>query len=196
MQPSIANTPGADLSRHEVIPFIEDLYARRGEAKYGEGISQLAHALQAAVHADQRNDPPSLVAAALLHDIAHLFHEDGLYHAEHGIDAHHETLGADFLQQHFVDACVEPVRLHVAAKRYLCATEPGYRDGLSAGSELSLMVQGGPMSEAEVKAFEENPHLDAALRLRRYDEASKVDGLDTPPFSTFKSALEAALKPE
>ena len=79
----------------------------------------------------------------------------------------------------------EPVRLHVAAKRYLCATEPGYFGKLSADSVLSLSQQGGPMSRTETEAFCDIPHWREAIQLRRYDEAAKVRNIDTPEVSHF-----------
>jgi hypothetical protein len=65
------------------------------------------------------------------------------------------------------------VRLHVAAKRFLCATEPGYIERLSSASQATLSVQGGPMSASEVCAFALLPYARNAVALRRWDEAVK-----------------------
>ena len=108
---------------------------------------------------------------------------------ENGIDNYHESVGADFLRTHFPDSVSEPVRLHVAAKRYLCATDADYFARLSAASVNSLNVQGGPMDAAEVTAFEANPHHREAVRLRLYDDDGKVAGLDIKPVTEYRETL-------
>jgi [1-hydroxy-2-(trimethylamino)ethyl]phosphonate dioxygenase len=170
------------------------LYARRGEATYGEGVTQSEHALQAAWLAEQEGASAELIAAALLHDIGHLLHDLPDDVAEHGIDTRHERLASAWLSQHFGPEVTEPVRLHVAAKRYLCTAAPGYFDALSEASKLSLKLQGGPMSETEAKAFQSDPASQPAVRLRRWDEAAKQAGLDTPAFQHFGIYLCACLK--
>src|SRR5262249_45363853 len=109
------------------------------------------------------------------------------------VDSRHEEVGAAFLAGIFPAAVVEPVRLHVAAKRYLCATDPSYFGRLSAASVLSLRLQGGPMSEDEVRAFEATPFGSDAVLLRGWDEAAKIAGHATPDFAHFRRHLEAAL---
>ena len=178
----------------DIVDKLITIFAARGGVHYGEGVSQTEHALQSAVHVDQQNCSDALVCAALLHDVGHLLHEDDIYHAEQGIDAIHQDVGANFLEEFFGPDVSEPVRMHVDAKRYLCAVEPGYFDLLSEASVLSLKLQGGVMNEAEVKAFEESPHLEAALLLRRADEAAKVPGLKTPGFETYADRLRGLLK--
>lgn len=86
------------------------------------------------------------------------------------------------------------MRLHVAAKRYLCATEPGYFDRLAPDSVLSLRLQGGPMPPEEAAAFRALPHAETAVRLRRFDEAAKVKVLETPPVAHFLPVLERCLR--
>ena len=180
-----------DLETPEkVAGFIVDLFERRGGVKYGEGVTQTEHAIQSAVHADQQEEGDALICAALLHDIGHLLHEDGRYHAAEGIDAVHETVGAEFLEHFFGPEVTEPVRLHVDAKRYLCAVEPDYFDRLSEASVLSLELQGGPMSVEEVKTFEASPHAKAAVALRRIDEAAKAEGLTLPGVDRFAPVIE------
>jgi len=175
---------------------IERLFAARGGSEYGgEAVSQLEHALQAAAAAvaDGADDP--LVAAALLHDVGHLLHELPPDAPEAGIDDHHENSAARFLAEHFGPEVCEPVRLHVAAKRYLTAVEPEYLARLSGPSVTSLRLQGGPMSPAEQEAFRANPHWRAAVRLRRYDEAAKVAGLATPPLAEYLPLLARVARP-
>jgi phosphonate degradation associated HDIG domain protein len=173
---------------------LTDLFATRGQALYGgEAVTQLEHGLQSAALAADAGAPPAEVVAALLHDVGHLLHGLGDDCADHGIDDRHEELGVRFLAKHFPPAVTEPVRLHVAAKRYLCAAEPGYFDTLSPPSVTSLSLQGGPMSDAEKAEFESHPHFAAAVALRKRDDAAKVVGLVTPPFAHFRPHLEACL---
>lgn len=175
----------------EVSAFLVDLFNRRGGIKYGEGVTQTEHAIQSAIHADQLDEGDALVCAALLHDVGHLLHEDGRYHAAEGIDAVHETVGAEFLEHFFGPDVTEPVRMHVDAKRYLCAVEPDYFDRLSDASVLSLKLQGGPMNDEEIRAFESSEHCKTAVALRRFDEAAKAEGLSIPGIEKFAPAIEA-----
>lgn len=182
-------------SRKSTSPIVEtiaDLYAAKGAQPYegGELVSQLAHGLQAAACAERAKATPGLVAAALLHDIGHLLDPVGEGAAVAGYDAHHEDGGADHLARYFGPEVTEPIRLHVAAKRYLCATKPEYFDRLSPASVRSLALQGGPMSAAEVAAFEANDHWRDAVRLRVWDEEAKIVGLDVPDFDHYRPILE------
>ena len=162
------------------------LYRRKGEMSYGEGVSMNAHGLQAALLAEQEGAGTALVVAALLHDIGHLLHELPEDIADQGVDTQHESIASAWLSQHFPPAVSEPVRLHVAAKRYLCATEADYFGKLSPDSVLSLSLQGGPMSTAEAADFAGQSQAGAAVRLRRFDEAAKVKNLPTPPLAYFR----------
>ena len=170
------------------------LFEVRGEAAYGgEAVSQTQHALQAAALAERAGASPLLVAAALLHDVGHLTGEGDEGLAQAGVDAFHELVGADWLAARFRPETVQPVRLHVAAKRWLCATRPDYFERLSPASVQSLKVQGGPMSPEEARAFEAEPHWRDAVRLRSWDEAAKVAGAATPPLEHYRPALLTAL---
>jgi [1-hydroxy-2-(trimethylamino)ethyl]phosphonate dioxygenase len=178
-----------------VIDEIFRVFQERGDGAYlGEPVSQSEHALQAAAAAERDGAPPQLVAAALLHDYGHLVHDLAEDSAEHGVDTVHEDVGADWLGRHFVPAVTEPLRLHVAAKRYLCAVEPEYLDALSPASTLSLDLQGGPFPPDEVQAFEDEPHHREAVRLRRWDDEAKIEGLETPPFEHYRAALVSGLR--
>lgn len=164
-------------------------FRARGHRSYGERVTESQHALQAAHFAARDGQPETLVAACLLHDYGHLLHDLGEDVAERGVDADHESLGADALAAWFPPEVVEPVRLHVAAKRYLCAADRAYFDNLSDASRLSLQLQGGPMTESEARAFERHPHFPAALRLRRYDDLGKVPDMPTPDWDDFRQLL-------
>lgn len=172
------------------VEMIADGFRRHGASRYGgEDVSQLEHALQAATFAERAGASNELIAAALLHDVGHLLHDLPADAPDHGIDDRHEELAATWLAQHFGPAIVEPVRLHVAAKRYLCATDAQYHARLSAPSQQSLALQGGPMTTEEVAQFRANPHFDDAVRLRKWDEAAKVLDMKTPPLEHFLQSL-------
>jgi phosphonate degradation associated HDIG domain protein len=164
----------------------------KGEGRYGlADVNQRAHALQAAWLAERSGCGAALIVAALLHDIGHLVHDLGDNPAAEGLDDRHEEVAYDFLRHYFGPDVTEPVRRHVAAKRYLCAVESDYFGRLSEDSVLSLSLQGGPMSEQEVEAFAALPHAAAAVQLRRFDEAAKVRGLETPPVECFLPYVRA-----
>ena len=178
-----------------VIDVIFGLFRSRGEALYGgEAVSQAQHALQTAQLAERAGAAPALVGAALLHDIGHLLGPGDERLADEKVDARHEALGADWLGRWFAPELTEPVRLHVAAKRYLCAARPGYFERLSPVSRRSLVLQGGPMGADEAKAFEADPRCREALRLRSWDEAAKAPGLPTPDLESYRGVLAVALR--
>ena len=172
---------------------IAHIYSERATLRYGlEDISQLQHALQSAALAEATGEAPALILAALLHDVGHMIHKLGENPAEEGIDDRHEILGAKWLAKRLPAAVAEPVRMHVEAKRYLCATEPGYMDKLAPDSVLSLELQGGPMSADEAAAFHTKDYADEAIRLRRYDEEAKDPEMETPPLEHFLNYLPSA----
>ena len=131
-----------------------------------------------------------LVAAALLHDIGHFTSEFGTYSPDDIEDKHHDEAGAEVLAPFFPPVVTECVRLHVAAKRYLCATDPSYFGKLSPASVHTLSLQGGPMSEAEVAEFRKNPFHDEAVQVRLWDEGGKVPGMKTRPFREYEPLLQ------
>jgi phosphonate degradation associated HDIG domain protein len=171
---------------------IFEAFESNGAAAYlGEPVTLREHMLQSAAAAEAEQAGDYLVAAALLHDIGHLLHGGDEHAAEHGVDTEHEEAGFRFLERHFPSEVVDPVRLHVAAKRYLVAVDPAYRDELSPASLLSLDLQGGPMSLDEVSAFEQRPHWREACRLRRWDDLGKEPEADVPPLEHYRPVLEA-----
>jgi phosphonate degradation associated HDIG domain protein len=177
----------------DVIDAIFGRFYSFGDSAYvGEPVTLSAHMLQTAAAAERDDAGDELIAAGLLHDYGHLIAADETA-AERGIDTGHEQLGWDFLAEHFPPAVIEPVRMHVSAKRYLCAVDPDYLDRLSSASRLSLGLQGGPMSEAEVAAFEESPHAEAACVLRRYDDEAKDPEQQTPPLEHYRDVLTRVL---
>lgn len=176
------------------VSHVLDCFHKRGSCNYGkEAVTQQEHALQAAYAAEQSGASPQLVAACLLHDIGHMLHDLPEDAPDHDIDDEHEQLGATWLIDYFVPEVVEPVRLHVAAKRYLCHADPGYFVKLSPPSVQSLALQGGPMTPTQAAHFEKHPHFQAAIQLRRLDELAKVPGMTTPPIEYYRKHLEESL---
>jgi [1-hydroxy-2-(trimethylamino)ethyl]phosphonate dioxygenase len=172
----------SDPVRQELL----DIFTGRATKRYGlSAINQLQHALQAAALAEADDAPAATVLASLLHDVGHMIHRLGEDPAGRGIDDVHEELGARWLAERFGPEVSEPVRLHVAAKRYLCAVEPDYLAKLSPDSVRSLGLQGGPMSADEIDDFRRHPLHEEAVRLRRYDEAAKDPHARTPDFDHF-----------
>ena len=158
---------------------------------HDEEVSQTDHAIQCAALARRDGADEALIAAALLHDVGHLLDLAGGGAYTPGVDRRHEVTGADHLAAVFSPAVTEPIRGHVEAKRYLCAVEPEYAAGLSVGSQRSLAVQGGPMTADEAAAFVARPGAADAVRLRRWDDAGKVLGLQRPAFETYRTLLES-----
>lgn len=176
----------------EIIERLERFFLQRGaEAYLGEPVTIAQHMLQCAALAQAEGGSEALVAAALLHDVGHLSEgAAGEYSPDDTIDKRHDRAGAQFLQGHFPPSVVEPVRLHVAAKRYLCGTDATYYDKLSAASQHSLALQGGPMSQAEIASFEALEFHQDAVRVRLWDDGGKVEGLRTPTFQELRPLLE------
>ena len=178
-----ASAPGGPIDE------IFAAFAARGGDRYGEGVSQLEHALQCAVLAAADAAPPALVAAALLHDYGHLFEgRGGAAEREHR-DARHEAHGAAALRRWFGPNVTGPIALHVAAKRYLCATEAGYTAALSPASALSLQLQGGPFGDEAARRFASRRFAADAVRLRRWDDAGKIVGAETPTLESYRPLL-------
>lgn len=173
---------------------ITDLFDRHGDSRYGEHVNQREHMLQCAKLAEDAGDTPAMIAAALLHDVGQFLEGAGDAAEDHGYDAAHERLGEVFLTQWFPESVTAPIALHVAAKRYLCAVEPGYLEALSGASALSLSLQGGPFSKAECEAFEAHRYFPEALRLRRYDDLGKKPGAVTPGLSHYIEIIRTVKK--
>ena len=165
---------------------IEKLFRAHGSIEYGgEGVTQLEHALQAAQLAEAEHAGDDLVTAALLHDLGHLLNLQGETPSARGIDDQHQYYSIPFLRPLFPSAVIEAIRLHVDAKRALCAVEPDYYAALSEDSKRSLALQGGIFSRAEVEAFMAKPFAEHALRVRRWDDRAKVPGQSTPDLSHY-----------
>ncbi len=163
---------------------------RSAGAYYGEPVTMTEHSLQAAYFASAHGAPDALVLASLLHDIGHLIEAAPEDIADWKHDAGHERSGSRWLAARFGPEIHEPVRLHVPAKRYLCATDPAYMNQLSGASVTTLKLQGGPMGVTEQRAFEAEPYWREALLLRQFDDQGKIGGLKTPPFEHYRALIE------
>lgn len=177
---------------------VDVFYHRGGEAYLGERVSMADHMLQAADTAERCGASDEVVVAALLHDIGHLVND--VADQQRGdpgdleqFDFVHEEAGARWLSEWFGPAVTEPVRMHVAAKRYLCAVQPEYFAALSPASVHTLGLQGGPMNSDEVAEFAANPHAEAAVALRRFDDAGKREGDKTPDLEHFLPRVRALI---
>jgi [1-hydroxy-2-(trimethylamino)ethyl]phosphonate dioxygenase len=167
------------------------LYEARGTAAYfGERVSMTEHGLQAAHFARLQHAPETLVVAALLHDVGHLLETVPDLLEDWTSDAHHEEIGARWLAERFGPQVSEPVRLHVPAKRYLCASDPMYLAQLSSASVHTLALQGGAMSSTDLARFESEPFAKDAVRLRHWDDQGKVAGLKTAALADFAPLIE------
>jgi phosphonate degradation associated HDIG domain protein len=170
------------------------LFAEHGDSAYGhEAVSQQEHAFQTASLAVAAGASAALVTAALLHDLGHLLHDLPDDAPDRGVDDRHEELAASWLATRFGDDVVEPVRLYVAAKRYLCAVEPAYLQQLSPPSVLSLALQGGPMTDEEVRQFRKSPHFEAAVALRRWDDTAKDPDAFVPGLEAYVPIIRGVL---
>jgi phosphonate degradation associated HDIG domain protein len=171
-----------------------ELLRELGSKSYGgEAVTQLEHGLQAATRARQDGEAESIVCAALLHDIGHLWLMREGKEDSHAQDLAHADVGARILAGLFGPKVTEPIRLHVAAKRYLVTTEADYGAKLSPESLRSLREQGGTMSAEELAAFEAEPFWESALIVRRLDEEAKVVDLATPELDDFVPTLRKVL---
>lgn len=181
--------------KDRVVDLLTAIYETAGAGQYdGEAVTQIQHALQCARLSEISDSESWLTCAALLHDIGHLIPHDSQQHSSVGV-IDHGSSGANFLLYlGFPVEVTEPVRLHVDAKRYLCAADPGYQMKLSEASRLSLEMQGGPMSAAECELFRQRPMAGAAIQIRLWDDSSKdVELHDLPSFDSYREHLLSVL---
>ena len=187
----MAKPSHATLSPATIVAFLGDIFERRGGEEYlGEPVTMAEHMLQGAHLAELQGEEEIIIVAALLHDVGHFTSEFGAFSMDDTHDKHHEEAGAQVLERFFPNLVVDCVRHHVAAKRYICATNPNYFAQLSAASIHSLKLQGGPMSAAEIAEFEKNPNLKEIVCVRHLDDAGKIAGMATPGFAHYAPMLQ------
>ena len=186
------SAPGKDdLSPKTIVAFLADIFERRGGEEYlGEPVTMAEHMLQGACLAEQQGEDEEIIVATLLHDIGHFTSEFGTFSMEDTHDKYHEEAGAKVLEPFFPAIVIDCVRHHVAAKRYICATDPKYFGELSEASRHSLKLQGGPMSAEEVAEFEKRPNVQEIVKVRHLDDAGKVAGMVTPGFAHYAPMVQ------
>jgi phosphonate degradation associated HDIG domain protein len=179
-----------------IIEKIKCIFEERGSDQYGtEAVTQLQHALQSGQLAEESGAPESMVIAALIHDIGHIFTASNLAESsEDNLDDQHELIANAWIKEHFGPEVADPIRLHVIAKRYLCTKYPSYETQLSPTSYKSYLDQGGPMSSEEMAQFESELFYREALELRKWDDLAKAQNKQTPSFSHFIPAMDSCLK--
>jgi predicted HD phosphohydrolase len=179
------------LNSKNIVTFLEDLFERRGNEEYlGEPVTMAQHMLQGAKIAEQKGESDITIVATLLHDIGHFTSEFGMFNMSDTSDKFHENSGAEILKRFFPKLVTDCVQFHVAAKRYLCATDPSYMNRLSKASIHSLHLQGGPMNTTEIIEFGKNPYLNEILKVRLFDDAGKDPEMKTPPFSYYAPRVQ------
>jgi predicted HD phosphohydrolase len=180
-----------NLSPATIVAFLGDIFERRGGEEYlGEPVTMAEHMLQGACFAEQQGEPEIIIVSALLHDIGHFTSEFGTFSMDDTHDKHHEEAGAAVLERFFPSLVIDCVRQHVAAKRYICATDPAYFGQLSTASVHSLKLQGGPMNADEIAEFEKNPNIREIVRVRHLDDAGKIAGMVTPGFEHYAPMVQ------
>ncbi|MCT7654152.1 HD domain-containing protein [Oceanimonas sp. NS1] len=183
-------------TRENILDMIEAIFTLHGADSYlGEEVTMAQHMLQAAWLGERQGESEAVVLAALLHDVGHYANKLPPEVLMSGTDNRHQESASAWLAPFFPAEIIEPIRLHVAAKRYLVTVDPDYRAQLSQASLDSLILQGGNMSAAEVEQMEASPYLDMAIRVRRLDDQGKDPELTTPDFGHFKPRLARWLLP-
>ena len=168
------------------------LFLNHGQGRYGsEQVTQLEHALQCAVLAKRQGAGSAMIGAALLHDLGHIIDEQAMPGSDmENLDDAHEKRAYGWIESHFGKALADPVRLHVAAKRYLCTVEPEYLAKLSPASLKSFYDQGGVMSQSEIDDFRDELYAFEAVQLRRWDDLAKDPQMQTPSIEDFADLLD------
>jgi putative nucleotidyltransferase with HDIG domain len=184
------------LTPDEIIAEIQDLFDRHGGENYGEDVTQLEHAVQVGLLAEAAGEPDEVVIAAFLHDIGHLCGTDAEMIGTFGRRCHDSNGGGWARSRGFPEKVARLIENHVAAKRYLTATDPAYNERLSAASKATLLHQGGPMNVGEIAEFERDELHPLHIRLRHWDEAGKDDSADLTDVSRFLERIRAVLARE
>ena len=156
----------------------------------GEGLTISEHMIQTAMLAEKNKCSDDLICASLLHDYGHFVIENPNQLVSDKIDGRHEIIGANYLKNFFHNKIIEPILLHVEAKKYL-ARNKKYYNNLSHASKISLKLQGGIMNEIDAKKFEQNKNYENAIKLRRFDEGAKQKNLKIKKIEDYKVLLNS-----
>ncbi len=181
----------ATLCADGIVDYLAGIFVRRGAESYlGEPVTMSEHMLQSAMAAERAHASDELIVAALLHDIGHYSNEIPEHLLMQGTNNHHDEAGATFLAAFFPPAITEPIRNHVAAKRYLCSVDSSYERKLSEASQYTLKIQGGLLSPAKIQAFESNGYLQQSIDLRGWDDQGKDPNIVCSDFEHYRSLIE------
>ena len=168
-------------------------YFKNNKSLYiGEQITISEHMIQTAMLAEKSNSPKYLVCACLLHDFGHFIIEDPDLLVSKSLDGRHENIGYNFLITYFKPEIVEPIKLHVKAKRYLCR-DNSYLHQLSNASIKSLKLQGGVMKDKEANQFISSQFSKDAITLRKYDDHGKKDNLKIKKIEDYINLINSQL---
>lgn len=181
-------------SPDDVVAEVHDLFFRHGNENYGEDVTQLEHAVQVGLLAEAAGEPDEVVTAAFLHDIGHICESDEEMIGGHYGRHLHDTNGGEWARSRgFPETVARLIENHVAAKRYLTATDPAYNERLSQASKATLLHQGGPMNADEIADFERDDLHLLHIRLRHWDEAGKDHSADLTDLSRFLEKIRDLL---
>ena len=158
----------------------------------GEKVTMTEHMIQSAMLAEKNKSSSSLICASLLHDYGHFILDNPDKLVNQKEDGKHEDVAYRYLKKYFKKNVVEPIRIHVKAKRYLARNQKYYRI-LSQASKVSLHLQGGVMNEEESEKFEKEKFFDDAIKLRKFDEAAKKTGIKMKNINDYKNLLNSNL---
>ena len=159
----------------------------------GENVTISEHMIQSAMMAEKSKSKNNLICSCLLHDYGHFILDDPEELVKKNEDGKHEDIGYEYLKKFFKIEVVEPIRYHVLAKRYL-ARDKKYYNGLSEASVVSLKLQGGLLNSKEAKSFEKEEFFKDSIRLRKFDEVAKKEGIKIKDIIDYKDLLKASLK--
>ena len=158
----------------------------------GEDLTIAEHMIQTAMLAEKNKSSDDLICSSLLHDYGHFVIKDPNQLVGDKIDGRHEIIGANYLKKFFHYKIVEPILLHVDAKRYL-ARNKKYFKNLSEASKISLELQGGTMNDLEAKKFEINKYYESAIKLRKFDEGAKQKNIKLKKIEDYKKLLSSKI---
>ncbi len=175
-----------------IVDEIINKYQNNNSLYIGEKVTMTEHMIQTAMLAEENKSPTSLICACLLHDYGHFIIEDPDQLVSKSVDGKHEDIGFNFLKNYFKPEVVEPIKLHVQAKRYLCR-EKSYWDSLSEASKVSLKLQGGIMSDDEAKKFILFKFHDEAILLRKYDDEGKIPNAEMKKINEYRDLINSQL---
>lgn len=158
----------------------------------GEDLTISEHMIQTAMLAEKNKCSNNLICSSLLHDYGHFVIQDPNQLVNNKIDGKHEIIGANYLKNFFHNKIIEPILLHVDAKKYLSRNKK-YFNNLSKASKISLKLQGGIMSDLDAKKFEQNKNFKNAIKLRRFDEDAKQKNIKIKKIEDYKELLNSKI---